>query len=94
MAGMNSWKCSSGIWRCRYTPKLCVAFLCTFLSQSDAVVLQENDLEAIANHRVVVDHLTNGGDEANDFLGGVITWSSLKERERERESMSCQSKVY
>lgn len=51
----------------------------TSLSQCDPVVLQKDDFETVSDHRIVVDHLTDGCDQANDHLGCVVPRSSLRE---------------
>lgn len=56
----------------------------TFLCQCDPVVLQKDDFQPVANHWIVVDHLANGGDQADDHLGCVVTWSSLRGRVGEK----------
>lgn len=52
----------------------------TFLCQCDPVVLQKDDFQAVANHGVVVDHLADGCDQADDHLGCVVPRSSLRGR--------------
>lgn len=51
----------------------------TFLSQRDPVVLQKDDFETVADHRIIVDHLADGCDQADDHLRGVVSRSSLHE---------------
>lgn len=51
----------------------------TSLSQRDPVVLQKDDFETVADHRIIVDHLADGCDHADDHLGGVVSRSSLHE---------------
>lgn len=54
-----------------------IIYVGTFLSKGDSVVLQENDFEAVAHYRIVVDHLTNSCDETDDHFSCVVAWSSL-----------------
>lgn len=51
----------------------------TLLSQSDSIVLQIDDLQAVSHHRIVVDDVSDGRDELDDHLGCVVTWSRLEE---------------
>lgn len=51
----------------------------TLLSQSDSVVLQIDDLQAVSHHRVIVDDVSDGRDELDDHLGRVVTWSRLEQ---------------
>lgn len=50
----------------------------TLLSQSDPVVLQEDDLKAISHHGVVVNDVADGRDELDDHLSGVVPRSCLQ----------------
>lgn len=50
----------------------------TFLSQSNPVVLQEDDFKTVSHYWVIVHHLSNSCDESDDHLGHVIPWSSLR----------------
>ena len=50
----------------------------TLFGQRDLVVLQEDDLQAVSHHRVVVDDVPDGRDQLDDHLSGMVTWSSLK----------------
>ena len=52
--------------------------LLTFFGQCDLVVLQEDDLQAVAHHWVVVDDVPDGGDQLDDHLGGVVAGSGLE----------------
>jgi hypothetical protein len=47
------------------------------LSAGDIVVWQEDDLEEISDIVVVVNLEGNGGDQFDDSLGVMVTWSSL-----------------
>lgn len=49
----------------------------TFLCQCDSVVFQKDDFQAVAHHRIVVDHLADGCDQADDHLGCVVSGGSL-----------------
>lgn len=51
----------------------------TSLCQCDSVVLQKDDLQAISNHRIIVDHLTDSCDHTDNHLCGVVPRSSLQE---------------
>lgn len=51
----------------------------TSLRQCDPVVLQKDDFETIADHGIVVDHLADGCDQADDHLCRVVSRSSLHE---------------
>lgn len=52
-------------------------YVVTFLSQRDPVVLQKDDFETVADHWIVVDHLADGCDQADDHLCGVVSRSRL-----------------
>lgn len=52
----------------------------TSLCKGDSVVLQKDDFQAVSDHRVIVDHLTNGCDQTDNHLGCVVSRSSLQER--------------
>lgn len=49
----------------------------TFLCQRDSVIFQKDDFQAVAHHRIVVDHLSDGCDQADDHLGCVVSRGSL-----------------
>lgn len=49
----------------------------TFLCQRDSVIFQKDDFQAVAHHRIVVDHLADGCDQADDHLGCVVSRGSL-----------------
>lgn len=51
----------------------------TLFSQSDPIVLQEDDLQAISNNRVIIDDVSDGRDQFDDHLGGVVAWGRLEE---------------
>ena len=53
----------------------------TSLCQCDPVVLQKDDFETVSDHGIVVDHLTDGRDQTDNHLGGVVSRSSLRERQ-------------
>lgn len=50
----------------------------TFLCQRDSVVFQKDDFQAVTHHRIVVDHLADGCDQADDHLGCVVSGGSLR----------------
>lgn len=50
----------------------------TFLCQRDSVIFQKDDFQAVANHWIVVDHLADGCDQADDHLGCVVSRGSLQ----------------
>eukprot|EP00042_Codosiga_hollandica_P059175 m.906762 g.906762 ORF g.906762 m.906762 type:complete len:349 (-) comp60082_c0_seq1:1781-2827(-) len=52
-----------------------------FLSQRDAVVLEEYHLQPATDIRVVVDHFGDGIDELDDGLGGSVAWRCLATKE-------------
>lgn len=52
----------------------------TSLCKGDSVVLQKDDFQAVSDHRIIVDHLTNGCDQTDNHLGCVVSRSSLQER--------------
>lgn len=54
----------------------------TSLCQCDSVVLQEDDFEAVSDHGVVVDHLADSRNHTDNHLGGVVSRSSLGDRNR------------
>lgn len=54
----------------------------TSFCQRDSVVLQEDDLEAVSDDRVVVDHFANSCDKTDDHLSRVVPRSSLQQRDR------------
>ncbi|TNN31310.1 hypothetical protein EYF80_058538 [Liparis tanakae] len=47
-------------------------------ASSDAVVLQVDDLEEVAHQGVVIDDVSDGCDQLDDQLGGVVTGSRLR----------------
>lgn len=52
----------------------------TSLCKGDSVVLQKDDFQTVSNHRIIVDHLTNGCDQTDNHLGRVVSRSSLQDR--------------
>lgn len=54
--------------------------LITSLCQCDSVVLQKDDFQAVSDHRIVVDHLADGCDQADNHFGCVVSRGSLHER--------------
>lgn len=50
----------------------------TLFSQSDPVVLQVDDFEAISHHGVIIYDVANRCDQLDDHLGSVVTGSRLK----------------
>lgn len=50
----------------------------TLLSQSDTIVLQEDDLQAISYHRIIINNVSNWCDQLDDHLSSVVTWSCLQ----------------
>lgn len=60
--------------------------LITSLCQCDSVVLQKDDFQAISDHRIIVDHLADGCDQADNHLGRVVSRSGLCEEQRAYKS--------
>lgn len=50
----------------------------TFLCQCDSVIFQKDDFQAVADHQIVVDHLADGCDQADDHLGCMVSRGSLR----------------
>lgn len=50
----------------------------TFFCKRDPVVLQEDDLQLVSHHRVIIHHVSHRSDQLDDHLGHVIPRSSLQ----------------